>query len=32
MVYFKYAGDKMKGGGGQLYVVLRQNDIFGKTA
>lgn len=32
VVYFKYAGDKMKGGDGQLYVVLRQNDIFGKTA
>mmetsp|Transcript_30202 Transcript_30202/g.41808 ORF Transcript_30202/g.41808 Transcript_30202/m.41808 type:complete len:236 (-) Transcript_30202:158-865(-) len=30
IVYFKWAGDKMKAKNGAMYVVLRQQDIFGK--
>jgi len=32
IVYFMYAGDKMKAQNGDMYVVLRQQDIFGKMS
>ena len=29
VVYFKYAGEKMKSKTGKMFVMLRQQDIFG---
>jgi chaperonin GroES len=29
VVFFKYAGEKMKARTGKMYVMLRQGDIFG---
>jgi co-chaperonin GroES (HSP10) len=30
VIYFQFAGDRMKSRAGESFVVLRESDIFGK--